>query len=94
MIAQSEIISWLTQPITKHLACPNTASVDDIKRAYPKMTRKDHPDVNPDAGVDAKFKAVGPPMKHLATLKSGAAYDRYGADLDKPRQDPVQDTRR
>ncbi len=75
------------------LGVPKTASADDIKRAYRKMARKYHPDVNPDAAADAKFKAAGAAYGVLSDPEKRAAYDRYGADWDQPRSDPAQDTR-
>lgn len=73
------------------LGVPKTASADDIKRAYRKMARKYHPDVNPDAEADAKFKAAGAAYEVLSDPEKRAAYDLYGADWDQPRPDPSQD---
>jgi curved DNA-binding protein len=75
------------------LGVAKDASGDDIKRAYRKMARKYHPDVNPGAEADAKFKAVGNAYEVLRDPEKRAAYDRYGADWDQPRPDPAQDTR-
>lgn len=73
------------------LGVPTDASPDDIKRAYRKMARKYHPDVNTDAGADAKFKAAGAAYDVLGDPEKRAAYDRYGADWDQPHPDPAQD---
>lgn len=77
------------------LGVPTDASADDIKRAYRKMARKYHPDVNPGADADAKFKAAGAAYDVLSDPEKRAAYDRYGADWDQPRpeHDPGQDPR-
>ena len=81
------------------LNVPKDASADDIKRAYRKMARKYHPDVNQGADADAKFKAAGAAYEVLSDPEKRAAYDRFGADWDKPRpeadprRDPRQDPR-
>jgi len=78
------------------LGVPKDASADEIKRAYRKMARKFHPDVNTGADADAKFKAAGAAYEVLRDPEKRAAYDRYGADWDQPRPEanPRQDTRR
>lgn len=74
------------------LGVPKDASADDIKRAYRKMARKYHPDVNTDLEADAKFKAASAAYDVLRDPEKRAAYDRYGADWDQPR--PEADQRR
>ena len=64
------------------------ASADEIKRAYRKMARKYHPDVNPGAEAAEKFKAAGAAYDILRDAEKRAAYDRYGADWDQPHPDP------
>ena len=76
---------------TKHyeaLGLSPDASADDIKRAYRKMARKYHPDVNPGAEAAEKFKAAGAAYDILRDPEKRAAYDRYGADWDQPHPDP------
>ena len=75
------------------LGLPRDASADDIKRAYRKMARKYHPDVNPSQEADAKFKAANAAYDILGDPGKRAAYDRYGAAWDQNRTDPDQDTR-
>ncbi|MFM2215630.1 MAG: hypothetical protein RJA88_999, partial [Actinomycetota bacterium] len=40
------------------LGLDRTATADDIKKAYRKIARELHPDVNPDPEVQNKFKEV------------------------------------
>ena len=79
----------------KALGVASDATADEIKRAYRKMARKYHPDVNPGPEADAKFKAAGAAYEVLSDPEKRAAYDRFGADWDQPRQeyDPRQRTR-
>ncbi|MGC8201428.1 DnaJ C-terminal domain-containing protein [Aliiroseovarius sp. PTFE2010] len=67
----------------KTLQVERDASQDEIKRAYRKLVRKYHPDVNtgPDAGdAEQKFKDVGEAYEVLQDPEKRAAYDRLGAN--------------
>lgn len=55
------------------------ASDDDIKRAYRKMAKQYHPDVNPgDAEAEAKFKEVNEAYEVLSDSDKRSRYDAYG----------------
>ncbi|HEV8036837.1 DnaJ C-terminal domain-containing protein [Yoonia sp.] len=75
----------------KALGVSPDASADEIKRAYRKMARKYHPDVNASPEADAKFKAAAAANDVLSDPEKRAAYDRFGASWDQPR--PEQTTR-
>ena len=60
------------------LGVPRTATLDDIKRAYRKLARKFHPDVNKEKDAEARFKEVGEAYAVLKDPEKRAAYDRFG----------------
>jgi len=64
----------------KSLGVDRTATQDEIKRAYRKLARKYHPDVNSDEDADAKFKEAGEAFAVLGDVEKRAAYDGLGAE--------------
>ena len=61
------------------LGVPKGADVKDIKKAYRKLARKYHPDVNPgDNEAERKFKEIGEAYDVLSDPKKKELYDRYG----------------
>lgn len=57
------------------------ASQQDIKKAFRRLAREHHPDVNPDdAEAEASFKEAAEAYEVLSDADSRAAYDRYGFD--------------
>ena len=63
----------------KTLGVATDASADDIKRAFRKAARKYHPDVNPGADSEAKFKDVNEAYEVLRDPERRAAYDQLGS---------------
>jgi DnaJ-class molecular chaperone len=62
------------------LGVPRTASADDIKKAYRKLARKHHPDLNPnDPKAKEKFQEVQTAFDVLSDPKKRDLYDRYGS---------------
>lgn len=60
------------------LDVPRSASADEIKRAYRKLARQYHPDVNKDPDAEAKFKEINEAYEVLSNQDKRAAYDRFG----------------
>lgn len=59
------------------------ASDQEIKKAYRKMAKKYHPDVNKDKDAEEKFKEVNEANEVLSDPQKKATYDQYGhAGLD------------
>ena len=54
------------------------ASKEDLKRAYRRMARKYHPDVNRDEGAGERFKEINEAYEVLSNESSRTAYDRFG----------------
>ncbi|WP_166238900.1 molecular chaperone DnaJ [Paenibacillus turpanensis] len=54
------------------------ASADDIKKAYRKMARQYHPDVNKEADAEEKFKEAKEAYDVLSDDQKRATYDRFG----------------
>jgi DnaJ-class molecular chaperone len=58
-----------------------TATADEIRKAYRKLARKHHPDVNPgDKRAEEQFKKVSAAYDVLSDDKKRAAYDEFGDD--------------
>lgn len=54
------------------------ATQDDIKRAFKKLARKYHPDLNKQPGAEEKFKEIGEAHEVLGDPEKRAAYDQLG----------------
>ncbi len=52
----------------------------DIKKAYRKLARQYHPDVNKDVSAEDKFKEVNEAYEALKDSEKRQAYDQFGSD--------------
>ena len=60
------------------LGVTKNASQEEIQRAYRKLARKYHPDVNKTPDAEEKFKDIGEAYEVLKDPDKRAKYDRYG----------------
>lgn len=63
----------------ERLGVDKNASQDEIKKAYRKMSKKYHPDINKEPGAEDKYKEVQEAYETLSDEQKRAAYDQYGA---------------
>lgn len=60
------------------LDVPRDASQDDIQKAYRKLARKYHPDVNQTPEAEERFKEISEAYEVLKDEEKRKKYDRYG----------------
>jgi molecular chaperone DnaJ len=66
------------------LGIEKSASKDEIKKAYRKLSKKYHPDLNKEPGAEEKFKEIAEAYEVLSDDQKRARYDQFG------HQDPNQ----
>ena len=60
------------------LGVEKTATAEEVKRAYRKLARQYHPDLNKDEKAEEKFKEIGEANDVLSDPEKRAAYDQLG----------------
>src|SRR3954471_22946069 len=65
----------------KILGLDKKASTEDIKKAYRKLARKHHPDLNPnDKEAHKRFQEINEANEVLSDPEKRKKYDQYGKD--------------
>ena len=57
------------------------ASADEIKKAYRRLARKYHPDINKEAEAEDKFKEINAAYEILSDKSKKSQYDQYGDSM-------------
>lgn len=60
------------------LGVSRDASAEEIRKAYRRLARQYHPDVNKSPEAEARFKEINEAYEVLSDEEKRAAYDRYG----------------
>ncbi|MGO2954173.1 MAG: DnaJ domain-containing protein, partial [Leuconostoc mesenteroides] len=60
------------------LGVSKDASQDEIKKAYRKLSKKYHPDLNHEPGAEEKYKEVQEAFETLGDEQKRAQYDQFG----------------
>ena len=68
----------MSNSLYETLGVSEKASADEIKKAYRRLARKYHPDINKDPGAEDKFKEINAAYEILSDEKKRAQYDRHG----------------
>ena len=76
------------------LGVSRSATADEIRKAYRRLARKYHPDVNPgDHSAEEKFKRLSEAYDVLSDPKKREVYDRFGTYSDHLRDAPPHQQR-
>jgi curved DNA-binding protein len=63
------------------LGVSRTASAEELQRAYRKLARQYHPDVNRDPVAEERFKEISEAYSVLSDPDTRRRYDRFGPDF-------------
>jgi curved DNA-binding protein len=71
----------VSKSLYETLGVNQNASADEIKKAYRRLARKYHPDINKEAGAEDKFKEINAAYEILSDEKKRKQYDTYGDNM-------------
>jgi curved DNA-binding protein len=69
------------------LGVPRSASQEEIQRAYRKLARAHHPDINKDPGAEERFKDISEAYDVLSDPETRRRYDAFGPDFRQVPED-------
>lgn len=74
----------MAEDLYQLLGVPRTASASDIKKAYRKLARQYHPDVNPgNKAAEERFKQISNAFEVLSDPKKRNLYNEFGPDAER-----------
>jgi len=71
----------MSKSLYETLGVSENASADEIKKAYRKLARKYHPDINKDESAVDKFKEINAAYEVLSDEQKKSQYDQYGDSM-------------
>ena len=63
------------------LGVSRTASQEEIQRAYRKLARANHPDINHDPAAEERFKEISEAYQVLSDPDTRSRYNTFGPDF-------------
>ncbi len=71
----------MSNSLYETLGVSKDASTEEIKKAYRKLARQYHPDINKEPGAEEKFKEINAAYEVLSDPQKKAQYDTYGDSM-------------
>jgi len=71
----------MSKSLYETLGVSENASADEIKKAYRKLARKYHPDINKDESAVDKFKEINAAYEVLSDQEKKQQYDQFGDQM-------------
>lgn len=82
-----ELPNYASQDFYTRLGVRSDATPDEIKKAYRRLARELHPDVNPDPDTQARYKAVTEAYDTLSNEGKRKTYDQLQIEASKQKFD-------